>query len=120
MLQNVVLIVTILLVAYFPVKRKINELLNPAPIGTVRVDNFKDFNAIHLYHAKIKGTKPFKTNKDFEEGIDELIKDDKLVKISDNSYYRVCPLTHSHPYLTTEAEEFLNDLGKRFREKLDE
>jgi hypothetical protein len=108
------------LIAYFPIKRKINEVLNPAPVGTVRVDNFRDFNAIHLIHAKKNGTKPFGTNKDFEEGIGALLKEDKLVKISDNDYYRICPLTHSHPYLTPKAEEFLIDLGKRFQKKLEE
>lgn len=107
-------------IIYFPIKRKINETLHPAPIGTVRVDRYKDFNAIHLFHAKKNGTNPFKTNKEFEDGIGELLDDDKLAKITDNSYYRICPLTHSHPYLTPEAKEFLTDLGKRFQKKLDE
>lgn len=109
-----------LIIVYFPVKRKVDQLLNPSSTGTVRVDKYQDFNAVHLFHAKKNGTSPFKTNKEFKEGIGELLRDDKLVKIADNSYYRVCPLTHSHPYLTPEAEDFLNDLGKRFQKKLDE
>jgi len=107
-------------ILYFPIKNKIDDLLYPEPIGTVRVDRYQDFNAVHLFHAKINGTAPFKTNKEFEEGINELVREDKLVKITDNSFYRICPLTHSHPYLTPKAEEFLEDLGKRFQEKLAE
>ena len=107
-------------IVYFPIKRKINSILHPLPIGTVSVERYKDFNAIHLYHAKINGTKPFKTNLDFEKGIGDLLKQDKLVKIKDNGYYRICDLTHSHPYLTPKTKDFLDDLGKRFHEKLDE
>ncbi len=108
------------LIAYFPIRKKINNLMHPVAIGTVRVDWYKDLNPVHLKHAKANGVKPFKTNKDFEEGIRDLLADDKLVKISDNRYYRVCNLTHSHAYLTPAAKKFLNDLGKKFREKLDE
>lgn len=108
------------LILYFPTKRKIEATLHPAPIGTVSVDKYRDFNAVHLKHAKHGGISPFNTNKDFENGIAALLKEDKLVEISDNRYYRICDLTHSHPYLTPVAEQFLDDLGKRFHEKLDE
>jgi len=105
---------------YFPIKNKIEDILHPPAVGTVRVDRYQDFNAVHLIHAKRNGTSPFKTNKEFEDGIGQLLKDDKLVKITDNEYYRIWPLSHSHPYLTPKAEEFLEDLGKRFQKKLDE
>ena len=107
-------------ILYFPVKNKIESVLHPDPIGTVAVDRYRDFNAVHLKHAKKSGVAPFKTNKDFENGVAALVKEDKLVEISDNKYYRICNLTHSHPYLTLAAEQFLEDLGKRFQEKLDE
>lgn len=113
-------LITIVMISYFPIKRKIKIILNPAPIGTVSVDRFRDLNAIHLKHAKQGGVSPFKTNNDLKEGVGALIKDDKLVEIKDNRYYRICPLTHSHPYLTPEAKEFLTDLGKLFQKKLDE
>ncbi len=109
-----------IIILYFPVKNRIETVLHPAPIGTVNVDRYRDFNAVHLKHAKKDGVAPFKTNKDFENGIGVLVKDDKLVEISDNKYYRICKLTHSHPYLTPVAEQFLEDLGKRFQQKLDE
>lgn len=108
------------LILYFPIKGEVNKILHPASVGTVWVDRYKDFNALHLLHAKKGGTGPFETNKEFREKIGDLQKEDKLVKITDNNYYRVCRLTHSHPYLTPVAEQFLEDLGKRFHDKLDE
>ena len=81
---------------------------------------FKDLNAVHLKHAKINGVSAIKTNEDFYLGIDQLLKEDKLKEISDNKYYRICELTHSHPYLTPQAKTFLSDLGKSFRVKLKE
>lgn len=108
------------LILYFPVKQKIETMLNPAPIGTVRVDRYLDFNVVHLKYAKQNGISPFKTNEEFEHEIAALLKDDKLVEIKDNGYYRVCKLTHSHPYLTPAAKQFLKDLGNKFHEKLDE
>ena len=117
-LFSVISLITIIL--YFPIQRKIESILHPAPIGTVSVDRFRDLNAKHVKYAKQGGVSPFNTNDEFEKGIGTLIKDDKLVEIKDNRYYRLCPLTHSHPYLTPEAKVFLNDLGKRFQTKLDE
>lgn len=107
-------------ILYFPLKLKANKMLHPAPIGTVKVDRYRDLNPLHLGLAKRNGISAIKTNKDFAEGIDKLLKDDQLVEISDNSYYRVCHLTHSHPYLTPAAKQFLIDLGEKFRKKLDE
>jgi len=116
----IILIMISAVILYYPVKRKIERVLHPAPIGTVKVDWYKDLNPIHLKYARRNGVSPFKTNNDFAEKIDELQKEKKLVEISDNRYYRVCHLTYSHAFLTPVAKEFLNDLGKRFREKLDE
>lgn len=107
------------IILFFPIKNKIDKMMHPPSVGSVRVDWYKDYNAVHLLHARRNGTPPFNTNAEFREKIGDLVDDDKLVKISDNSYYRVWDLTHSHPYLTPTAEEFLEDLGKRFREKLD-
>lgn len=108
------------LILYFPARKKVESLRHPAPIGTVKVDWYKDLNLIHLKHAKTHGIKPFKTNQQLEDEVPELIKEGKLVQISDNSYYRICPLTHSHPYLTPAAKDFLDELGKRFSAKLEE
>ena len=108
------------IILYFPARAKIESMLHPAPIGTVKVDRYRDLNLLHLKHAKTHGIKPFKTNQQLKDEVPMLIKEDKLVKISDNQYYRICPLTHSHPYLTPAAKDFLDELGKRFSEKLEE
>ncbi|HPF50513.1 MAG TPA: DUF5715 family protein, partial [Draconibacterium sp.] len=108
------------LILYFPARKKVESMLHPAPIGTVKVDWYRDLNLIHLKHAKTHGIKPFKTNQQLKDEVPELMKEGKLVQISDNSYYRICPLTHSHPYLTPSAKDFLNELGKRFSAKLEE
>lgn len=113
-------ITLVLFTTYFPVKRKIETILNPAPIGTVSVDRFRDLNAKHVKYAKQNGVIPFNTNGDFEKEVADLVKNDELIEITDSKYYRVCSLTHSHPYLTPKAAVFLNDLGKLFRKKLDE
>lgn len=82
---------------------------------------FKDFNAEHLKHARKNGLKkPIKTNKELFNTIDALQKDGKLVKITSNKYYHIPRLTHSHPYLTPEAAQLLQEIGMRFHAKLRE
>lgn len=108
------------LILYFPARKKVESMLHPASIGTVKVDWYKDLNLLHLQHAQANGIKPFKSNQQLKDEVPELIKQGKLVEISDNKYYRICPLTHSHPYLTPSAEEFLKELGKRFSAKLED
>lgn len=44
------------IILYFPIKREVNKILHPVSVGTVRVDRYKDFNALHLIHAKKGGT----------------------------------------------------------------
>lgn len=114
------LLIAVSIILYFPTKKKINNILHPGPIGTVKVDWYKDLNPIHLKHAKSNGISSFKTNEAFQEGIKNFLKENKLVEISDNKYYRVCHLTHSHAFLTPAAKEFLTELGKRFNKKLEE
>ena len=108
------------LILYFPARKKVESILHPAPIGTVKVERFKDLNLLHLKHAQAKGIKPFKNNQQLETEIPELIREGKLVEITDNKYYRICHLTHSHPYLTPAAKDFLEELGKRFSIKLEQ
>lgn len=89
-------------------------------VGTIRVDYFKDLNTAHLKYAKANGIKGFKSNKEFKEQIGDLVDDDELVEIETCKYYVVDKLTHSHPYLTPDAAELLDDIGKRFQDKLEE
>jgi len=96
------------------------ETNEPKSIGTIRVDYYKDLNQVHLKYAKANGIKGFKSTKEFNENIKEYIDDDDLVKIETCDYYVVDKLTHSHPYLTPDAAKLLEDIGKRFHEKLEE
>ena len=89
-------------------------------VGTIRVDYFKDLNATHLKYAKANGIKGFKSNKELKANLGDLLDDDELVKIETCKYYVVDKLTHSHAYLTPDAAELLEDIGKRFQEKLEE
>jgi hypothetical protein len=103
-----------------PISRWVSEMVTPKAYGRVKVDWYRDYNGEHLYYARRCGIHPFHSDKAFHEAIDEMVKNDKLVKISSNKYYAVNWLTHSHPYLTPEAKRLLDDIGKRFRDKLDE
>jgi hypothetical protein len=88
--------------------------------GRVKVDRYKDFNDKHLSYAKKLGIKPFKTEKAYREGKDDLLSSGDLRKISSNRFYVVNKLGHSHPYLVPKAAKLLEDIGKRFNEKLDD
>ena len=84
-------------------------------------DHFRDYNGVHLEHAIVNGLdKPFKTNSDFEENVDELVKNGRLVEVESNKYYIVRNLTHSYAYLIPEAVVLLEDIGIRFQAKLRE
>ena len=99
---------------------KTAETNEPKAIGTIRVDYYKDLNRVHLKYAKANGIKGFKSTKDFNENIKKYVDNDDLVEIETCDYYVVDKLTHSHPYLTPDAAKLLDDIGKRFQEKLEE
>jgi hypothetical protein len=96
------------------------ESNEPKAIGTIRVDYYKDLNKLHLKYAKANGIKGFKSTQDLNENINKYIDNEDLVKIETCDYYVVDKLTHSHPYLVPEAAKLLEDIGKRFQEKLEE
>jgi len=84
-------------------------------------DNFRDYNGVHLEQAIVNGLdKPFKTNKDFEDHVDSLVKIGRLVEVRNSKYYIVRDLTHSYPYLIPEAVVLLEDIGILFQAKLEE
>lgn len=114
------LVVLTAVIAYFPISAKIKSYFHPVDVGTVHVDRYKDLNALHLKHAKAQGISAFKTDKDFLENSRRLVREGKLVHIENPVYYAVKKLTHSHPYLTPQAADLLDDIGKRFHKKLNE
>ena len=80
-----------------------------------------DLNELHLLHAEKNGLKqPFSTNEEFDRKIDELIKNNILVEVKENRFYRLKSLTHSRPYLIPEAVDMLNEIGYRFQVRLKE
>ena len=80
---------------------------------------FKDINSEQLAHAQTNGLKTIiKNQKQFESQIDSLVEKGILVKIKPNKYYNIRHLTHSYPYLTPDARDLLNLIGKRFQANL--
>ena len=89
-------------------------------IGTIHVGNldyerdFNDLNDVHYKVAKKIGIKPFETRA-------EVAKTHQNLKfISTNDYYEVRSLSHSVPYVVPEMEDFLDDLGENFKDRLKE
>jgi hypothetical protein len=103
-----------------PLFNAYDALSNPVASGKIKVNWYKDLNAVHLHYAKRSGIRPFKSSGHFNSKIDEMLEAKRLVKIKSNRYYSVKYLTHSHPYLTPKASNFLDVLGKRYQKKLDE
>ena len=80
---------------------------------------FRDINPEQLAHAQANGLKRIIENKkQYESQIDSLVDNGILVKITPNKYYNIRRLTHSYPYLTPEARDLLNLIGKRFQANL--
>jgi hypothetical protein len=80
---------------------------------------FKDINSEQLAHAQTNGLKTIiNDKKQFDSQIDSLIEEGILVRITPNKYYNIRRLTHSYPYLTPEAKDLLNLIGKRFHANL--
>jgi hypothetical protein len=115
-----VLAIIVALILYSPISNSIDAMMHPNSYGRIKVDWYRDYNSEHLFYARRNGISPFNSTTEFHEGINKLLSEDKLVKISSNRYYIVKRLSHSHPYLTPETAQLLEDIGKRFRKKLDE
>lgn len=117
-IASLLLLGIILSIAAFNIPGRLSCWLNPGPVGTVRVDRFRDLNEKHLKHARKLGIEPFRTKQAFLDATDSLVSEGKLVRVKDSRWYVIERLTHSHPYLVPEAAQLLEDIGRRFREKL--
>ena len=119
--RRLILVVAIILTGIsISFARRIFIANTPADVGIVRVDRFRDLNAVHLQYARSNGIMPINKDQDFMETADLLVKERKLVKLTDSKYYRVDHLSHSFPYLTPETTRLLEMIGKRFQKKLNE
>lgn len=93
-----------------------HTLYASAPIEPSDVLN--DKNEVHLLHAHKNGLKnPFTTNGQFEFELQKYIENGILVKVTDNGFYHVKKLTHSHPYLIPECVDMLNEIAYKFRKR---
>ncbi|MDE5423592.1 DUF5715 family protein [Ancylomarina sp. DW003] len=110
------------------------KLLNPTPKGK-SIDKFsvpvltKDEkralrrynNDYHLEVARVKGLKePLDSRKDDKTSVKAFCSRYDLVEITDNEYYEIPHLRNSLPYLQESAKEFLDLLGERFCDQLEE
>lgn len=105
---------------YPPVSRTVHSMTHPDYYGKIKVDRFRDYNDKHIKYARSNGISPFKSASALNDMTELLIRQHQLELISTNKYYVVGHLSHSHPYLTPEAAELLEDIGKRFKKKLKE
>ena len=80
---------------------------------------FRDINPEQLAHAQANGLdRIIENKKQYESQIDSLVENKILVKVTPNKYYNIKKLTHSYPYLTPEARDLLNLIGKKFQANL--
>jgi len=78
-------------------------------------------NQYHIEVALIKGLKePLESKNDQHINPQGFGSRYKLTELTDNKYYEIPHLTNSLPYLQPPAKQFLNLLGKRFSNQLDE
>ncbi len=83
-------------------------------------DKLNDKNDMHLLHASRNGVQPFASNEDFENRIPDLVEMNRLVLLESNEHFKIKKLTHSHPYLTPDAAEMVNEIARRFNLKIQE
>ena len=117
---SILVLISVIIFSHSSVAERLAETAEPKVIGTIRVDKYDDLNKVHLKYAQSNGIKGFKSDKEFSENIKELVNEGELVKIENSNYYVIDDLTHSHPYLTPDAKDLLNEIGKRFHQKLEE
>lgn len=89
--------------------------IKPIRIGSLSYNrDFNDMNAAHLKAAKAIGLEPFENRAEAAKARR------KVVEIKSNKYYDVRQLDYSAPYLVPEAADLLDEIGERFRERLEE
>lgn len=89
--------------------------IKPIRIGSLSYRrDFNDMNDVHLKAAKAIGLEPFENREEAARARR------KVVEIKSNKYYDVRRLDYSAPYLVPEAADLLDEIGERFRERLEE
>lgn len=114
-------VVFILFSLFFAVNRKARNRV--FPYFSTRCIDYKQKD----YHAKLndrivdysaearrKGIKICKIDKDLKSRISE----GKLVRVTSGSKYSIDRLTFSNPYLTRDGKDLLDEISRRFRDKV--
>lgn len=73
-------------------------------------DRIADYSA----QSKANGIEPCKDKKD----IQNLIFKRKLLKVSSNARFKIADMDNSYPYVTRDSKILLNEIGKRFQNKI--
>lgn len=106
------LLLTLSAVTAFPsCKGKRGEVKTIRYIGSYNRD-FNDLNDVQLEEAQRIGVKPVPSREEVKKA------SRKMVEIETNKYYDVEELTHSIPFLIPEASGLLEDIGRNFRDSL--
>lgn len=109
-LSVVSLVLTVLIMSTACGKKR-GELKPIRYIGSYNRD-FNDLNDKHLEAAKTIGIRPVASRDEAEKATR------KMKEIATNKYYEVEELTHSIPFLVSEAEQLLEDIGRNFQDSL--
>lgn len=96
---------------FFSCKEKRGDLKPIRYVGSYNRD-FNDLNDLHLAAAAKIGIKPVASRKEAKR------MSSKLVEIKSNGNYEVEELTHSIPFLVSDASALLKDIGRNFRDSL--
>jgi hypothetical protein len=109
---TVLLLVVLSLVMFSSCDEKRGELKTIKYIGSYTRD-FGDLNNLHLIAAKKIGIKPAASR---DAALDKIR---NLDLIESNEWYDVQKLTHSVPYLVSDAATLLEDIGRGFQDSLE-
>jgi len=106
------LCLSLLIILVIPAcKEKRGELKPIRYTGSYNRD-FNDLNELHLSVAQQIGIDPISSREEARHA------SKKMTEISSNKYYEVEELTHSIPYLVSEAAKLLENIGRNFQDTL--
>lgn len=95
-----------------------DEALRPLPLLTSREEaDLQRFpNAEHIRRARSLGVAPLAS----AEEADSLVRIGRLVRLADSTaYWVIRDLEHSRPFVTADVPVLLEEIGRRFHERLD-
>lgn len=95
-----------------------DDALRPLPLLTSREEaDLQRFpNAEHIRRARSLGVEPLAS----AEAADSLARTGRLVRLADSTaFWVIRELEHSQPYVTADVPVLLEEIGRRFHERLD-